>query len=73
MSHSLLTKKLYRHNCIFFVVNGEIESIESLLFDLNTIKAATDNFADSKKLGEGGFGPVYKVIFCLKHDLLKHS
>lgn len=41
-------------------------SIESLLFDLNTIKAATDDFADSNKLGEGGFGPVYKVIVCLK-------
>ncbi|KAJ9690127.1 hypothetical protein PVL29_012666 [Vitis rotundifolia] len=41
-------------------VDREIMSIESLLFDLNTIKAATDDFADSNKLGEGGFGPVYK-------------
>ena len=31
-------------------------------FDLNTIAAATDNFSIDNKLGEGGFGSVYKVI-----------
>ncbi|KAK1424852.1 hypothetical protein QVD17_20191 [Tagetes erecta] len=30
------------------------------VFTYRQIKAATDNFADSNKLGEGGFGPVYK-------------
>ncbi|OMO64948.1 hypothetical protein COLO4_31693 [Corchorus olitorius] len=29
-------------------------------FSLASIQAATDNFSDSNKLGEGGFGPVYK-------------
>ncbi|XP_028126015.1 cysteine-rich receptor-like protein kinase 15 isoform X3 [Camellia sinensis] len=29
-------------------------------FDLVTLSAATDNFSDSNKLGQGGFGPVYK-------------
>lgn len=33
-------------------------------FTLKQIKAATDNFAYDNKIGEGGFGPVYKVIFC---------
>lgn len=33
---------------------------ESLQYDLSTIRAATDNFSSSNKLGEGGFGPVYK-------------
>ncbi|KAG2688179.1 hypothetical protein I3760_09G083100 [Carya illinoinensis] len=28
--------------------------------ELSSIQAATDNFSDSNKLGEGGFGPVYK-------------
>ncbi|XP_062087510.1 cysteine-rich receptor-like protein kinase 10 isoform X2 [Humulus lupulus] len=28
--------------------------------DLASIKIATNNFSDSNKLGEGGFGPVYK-------------
>ena len=31
-------------------------------FDLSTISAATKNFSDSNRLGEGGFGPVYKVV-----------
>ena len=31
------------------------------IFDLTTISNATDNFASSNKLGEGGFGFVYKV------------
>ncbi|XP_023730748.1 probable LRR receptor-like serine/threonine-protein kinase At1g07650 isoform X2 [Lactuca sativa] len=30
------------------------------VFTYRQIKAATDNFADSNKLGEGGFGSVYK-------------
>jgi len=30
-------------------------------FDLSTMQAATNNFSDANKLGEGGFGPVYKV------------
>ncbi|KAH7675702.1 Non-specific serine/threonine protein kinase protein [Dioscorea alata] len=38
----------------------EFRSAESLLFDLSTIKEATDDFSDDNKLGEGGFGPVYK-------------
>jgi hypothetical protein len=30
-------------------------------FNLSTMQAATNNFSDANKLGEGGFGPVYKV------------
>ena len=33
------------------------------LFSLRQIKAATSNFDIANKIGEGGFGPVYKV-FC---------
>ncbi|XP_058092167.1 cysteine-rich receptor-like protein kinase 44 isoform X4 [Magnolia sinica] len=33
---------------------------ESLLFDLGAIRAATDDFSEDNKLGEGGFGAVYK-------------
>lgn len=43
--------------------DGEIEDIESLIFSLGTMKTATNNFAEENKLGEGGFGPVYKVPF----------
>ncbi|OVA11644.1 Protein kinase domain [Macleaya cordata] len=37
-----------------------IDEVESLQFNLTTIRAATDNFSDANKLGEGGFGYVYK-------------
>ena len=42
------------------------EDLELPLFDLATISSATDDFSTNNKLGEGGFGPVYKVIcnFC---------
>ncbi|XP_073103958.1 cysteine-rich receptor-like protein kinase 10 [Elaeis guineensis] len=33
-----------------------------LLFDLSTLRTATNNFSDANKLGEGGFGPVYKGV-----------
>lgn len=32
-------------------------------FHYRDLKAATENFSDKNKLGEGGFGDVYKVIF----------
>ncbi|RZC09203.1 G-type lectin S-receptor-like serine/threonine-protein kinase At4g27290 isoform X2 [Glycine soja] len=36
------------------------EDFELPLFDLVSIAQATDHFSDHNKLGEGGFGPVYK-------------
>eukprot|EP00253_Pinus_taeda_P030928 PITA_30928 len=35
---------------------------EQILFPLEALREATDNFDENKKLGEGGFGPVYKGI-----------
>ena len=45
----------------------DIIALESLQFDLATIKAATCNFSWDNKLGEGGFGEVYKVIYLNKN------
>ncbi|KAE8667303.1 S-locus lectin protein kinase family protein [Hibiscus syriacus] len=38
----------------------ENEDMELAVFEFGTIAQATDNFSFHKKLGEGGFGPVYK-------------
>ncbi|KAJ4831696.1 hypothetical protein Tsubulata_033179 [Turnera subulata] len=35
-------------------------SMDSLMFQLNTLREATENFCNEYILGQGGFGPVYK-------------
>ncbi|KAF8029975.1 hypothetical protein BT93_E2408 [Corymbia citriodora subsp. variegata] len=42
------------------MVSRQISELHSLQFDLPTIEAATKKFSNDNKLGEGGFGPVYK-------------
>nr|XP_024935249.2 cysteine-rich receptor-like protein kinase 44 [Ziziphus jujuba var. spinosa] len=37
-------------------------NLELLVIGLRTIKVATGNFSNEYKLGEGGFGPVYKGV-----------
>ncbi|GMY21989.1 G-type lectin S-receptor-like serine/threonine-protein kinase At4g27290 isoform X2 [Fagus crenata] len=41
-------------------IGGQKEDMELPIFDLATIAKATNNFSSNNKLGEGGFGPVYK-------------
>jgi len=48
----------------------EIEISESLQFTFDTIRDATDDFSASNKLGQGGFGTVYKVSNAVKYHLL---
>ena len=43
------------------VVEDEMVTVESLQFDFSTLEAATNNFSADNKLGEGGFGGVFKV------------
>ncbi|XP_023894979.1 cysteine-rich receptor-like protein kinase 26 [Quercus suber] len=38
----------------------EITSAEALQFNFGIIRVATDDFSDANKLGQGGFGAVYK-------------
>nr|KYP44177.1 Cysteine-rich receptor-like protein kinase 10 [Cajanus cajan] len=39
----------------------EKKEVKLPLFSFVSVAAATDNFSDANKLGEGGFGPVYKA------------
>ncbi|KAL5231906.1 hypothetical protein ABZP36_030682 [Zizania latifolia] len=41
--------------------NSHGEDLDLPLFDLETIASATQGFSNDNKLGEGGFGPVYKA------------
>ena len=43
------------------VDENDITTTDSLQFGLATIEAATSKFSVNNKLGEGGFGEVYKV------------
>ena len=45
--------------------------MEMPIFDFTTIANATNNFSSSNKIGEGGFGPVYKVR--INHDANLYS
>jgi len=40
---------------------SQVKLQELLLFDFERLATATNNFHLSNKLGQGGFGPVYKV------------
>lgn len=43
-----------------------MDELELPFFDFNTITMATNNFSQENKLGQGGFGIVYKVGFFLQ-------
>jgi hypothetical protein len=43
------------------LVGHESTTLEGLQFEMAVIRTATDNFSHENKIGEGGFGEVYKV------------
>ncbi|KMT02685.1 hypothetical protein BVRB_9g203620 [Beta vulgaris subsp. vulgaris] len=46
----------------YIVSDRENAEPELPLFDISLIAQATNNFSDENRIGEGGFGPVYKRI-----------
>uniref|UniRef100_A0A7N2LYY7 Uncharacterized protein n=1 Tax=Quercus lobata TaxID=97700 RepID=A0A7N2LYY7_QUELO len=58
LAWAILQKKKSKQN----VDNDDAtKRLEALKFNFNTIKAATNNFSNANKIGEGGFGSVYKA------------
>lgn len=49
------------------------EDFELPLFDLSTLIKATDNFSNQNKIGQGGFGKVYKVKIATKQLFLSND
>ncbi|KAJ1291256.1 hypothetical protein BS78_02G303100 [Paspalum vaginatum] len=40
----------------------DMEMVDSMMIDVSTLRAATGDFDESNKLGQGGFGAVYKGV-----------
>ncbi|KAK7257263.1 hypothetical protein RIF29_31111 [Crotalaria pallida] len=65
ISYIYRSKRKFREKSTMLVEKkdeGEQEDLELPLFDLATIVNATNDFSIENKLGEGGFGPVYKGV-----------
>ncbi|KAJ1439232.1 Serine-threonine/tyrosine-protein kinase, catalytic domain [Sesbania bispinosa] len=62
-SERTLLQELSSPKNVAITQEGELISSDELLFmPLATIKAATGDFSDTNKLGQGGFGAVYKGV-----------
>ena len=57
----ILAEKMENNVMIDQNIEGQSEDMEVPFFTLATIVIATNNFSSYNKLGEGGFGLVYKV------------
>ncbi|KAK9681697.1 hypothetical protein RND81_10G021000 [Saponaria officinalis] len=55
----LMLRKKRKHSLAKFN-KEDIETLQSLQYSLAALKAATKDFSEDNKLGEGGFGTVYK-------------
>nr|XP_028962375.1 G-type lectin S-receptor-like serine/threonine-protein kinase At1g67520 [Malus domestica] len=49
--------------------DGKIGHHDSSVFSYSSILAATSNFAEENKIGEGGFGPVYKGKLAMGQEI----
>ncbi|XP_060194281.1 G-type lectin S-receptor-like serine/threonine-protein kinase At4g03230 [Lycium barbarum] len=47
----------------YVITEDDKKRIDVPFFNLKSILVATDNFSDANRLGQGGFGPVYKGMF----------
>ncbi|GAB4826876.1 Cysteine-rich receptor-like protein kinase 10, variant 2 [Ancistrocladus abbreviatus] len=54
------TKKMYEVGNADTTASEDFTPVNSLQYDLGTLQAATNNFSNDNKIGQGGFGAVYK-------------
>ena len=57
----LLSEKMKNKGMTDQNIDGQNEDLELPFYSLATIAIATNKFSSNNKLGEGGFGLVYKV------------
>ena len=57
----LLSEKMKDKGMIDQNIDGQNEDLELPFYSLATIAIATNKFSSNNKLGEGGFGLIYKV------------
>ncbi|KAK9116137.1 hypothetical protein Sjap_015084 [Stephania japonica] len=50
-------------------VSGEIWNVELPIFSFSSVSTATNNFSNANKIGQGGFGPVYKGTLQNGHEV----
>jgi hypothetical protein len=60
-----ITRMIYKLRIYLSAAEEDLDENGSdlIVFSYLAIKVATDNFSEENKLGEGGFGAVYKVTF----------
>jgi hypothetical protein len=51
-------------------LNKREKNAELPLFSYGSVSAVTNNFSAMNKIGEGGYGPVYKVRYIFLMNLL---
>lgn len=57
-----------RRTSLQHIKGSRLEEQDSLvlpMFEFDSILIATNNFSTTNKLGQGGYGPVYQVIYCI--------